>query len=341
MRLRRKLLFALLPIVALLLLTEIAIRCAYYQKKSGYRLALFHATDRIARKVNEVRLSFVLGRDRLERPADAQKRQADFFNSPAMKLVRDDYFTKYEQAFGDLARLCKEADSLLVVMYLPSWKSSREVARSFYKGLTTKYQIPYLDLTDTFSSYPETAICLLPRNPHISRFGNQVIAKALLDFLKPYLGHRSSVRHDKRPTALGDLRRNHQSIWNIDPAMPYVVATNSQGLRHSSDLVFPKPKDKTRILCMGDSFTFGPYLNDLDCYPQIMEQMDGGVEAINAGIAGYMICDEYSYFEERGRFVEPDMVVLQVLDNDLYGFFPYWQKQFCRGGKYCIYPRRR
>jgi hypothetical protein len=167
------------------------------------------------------------------------------------------------------------------------------------------------------------------------------MADALISFLEPYLGHRSEVIYHTRPELLGDLKQNYNSIWTIDPEMPYRVITNSQGLRKKADVIFPKSNEKTRILFIGDSFTFGPYLDNHDGYPQLVEQKTENIEAINAGIAGYTVCDEYSYFADRGKYIEPDIVVLQVVDNDLYGFFPHKQEAFCRGGKFCIEKRGR
>jgi len=127
-------------------------------------------------------------------------------------------------------------------------------------------------------------------------------------------------------------------LREIVPSMPYRVITNSQGLRRTSDIVFPKPDNKCRILFIGDSFTQGAYLPNHDSFPQLLEEAVTSIEAINSGIGGYTICDEYSYYKEKGKYIEPDIVVLQVLDNDLYGFYPFKQKMFCRGGEFCIYP---
>jgi len=41
-------------------------------------------------------------------------------------------------------------------------------------------------------------------------------------------------------------------------------------------------------------------------------------EVINAGVAGYTITDEVSLFVERAKYVEPDITILQVLDNNLH-----------------------
>lgn len=333
----KKILFSILPILILLVLVEIGWRCLYYQQKSGYRLALLHIYDRIVQKTTSLRLRFALDRLTLEAPSDRVQHYADFFNSPSMESERRKYFDEYETIFADLTRKCQDADAVLLVLYIPSDPVSRETTRKFFRELTAKHQVPFLDVTDALSKFTSTSVYLLPRNAHLSRFGNQIVANEALNALKPYLGHRSKVSYDKRPKLLGDLRSNHDAMWTIDPEMPYRVVTNRQGLRRRNDLSFPKPQGLTRILCVGDSFTFGPYLNDLDCYPQLLEQEGKGrMEAINAGIAGYTICDEFSHFDERGKYTEPDIVLLEVLDNDLYGLYPYVQKRFCRGGKYCV-----
>jgi len=129
------------------------------------------------------------------------------------------------------------------------------------------------------------------------------------------------------------LPNRNYIFWKEAP-MPCHVITNSQGLRRKQDLTFPK-QDRARILCVGDSYTFGHAMHDPHCFPQILERLLKDPVVVNAGIAGYTICDETSYFEERGRFVEPDIVVLQVFPNDLDGLSPELQETFCRGGKYC------
>jgi lysophospholipase L1-like esterase len=90
------------------------------------------------------------------------------------------------------------------------------------------------------------------------------------------------------------------------------------------------PKTRTRVLCLGDSFTFGPYLPNHDTYPELLGAMDTSLEVINAGICGYTITDEVSLFVESAQYVAPDITVLQVLDNDIYGLFYFKKNEFDR-----------
>lgn len=121
----------------------------------------------------------------------------------------------------------------------------------------------------------------------------------------------------------GDLGKNEASIWTINPSMPYAVISNFQGLRKDRDIEIPKPAGIYRILVIGDSFTFGPYLSNYDTYPESLERTLNNdfnsakkFEVLNAGIASYDIRDEYEYFVDKGHKLESDLVILQVLAND-------------------------
>jgi lysophospholipase L1-like esterase len=113
--------------------------------------------------------------------------------------------------------------------------------------------------------------------------------------------------------------------------MPYQVITNIQGLRMEYDLTFPKQKQ--RILILGDSFTFGPYLSNHHCYPNLLDKKYSDKEIINAGKAGYTVTDEVSLFMERAKYVEPDITVLQVLENDIEELFYFLKNQYNRKGR--------
>jgi lysophospholipase L1-like esterase len=106
------------------------------------------------------------------------------------------------------------------------------------------------------------------------------------------------------------------------------VVVNSLELRMDQDLAFPKKKP--RILCLGDSFTFGPYLANHDTYPGLLQQKYPDKEVINAGICGYTITDEVSLLKQRAKYCEPDIIIFQALDNDLMDFFYFKRQVFAR-----------
>ncbi|MBU1863210.1 MAG: SGNH/GDSL hydrolase family protein [Candidatus Omnitrophica bacterium] len=285
--------------------------------------------------IDKIKIKKAVDEYKAERPSDPNH-YAHFYNDTQYEEEREKYCAKYETVFHEFVTACKEINTLLFVLYIPSQESSRKVSRAFFERLVRKYTIPYLDVTEPLSIYEPETVYLLPEDTHLSRFSNQVLARLLKDFITPYINHRSGVQYTSRPALLGDLKPNDNSIWTIKEELPYRVITNRQGLRRKEEVSFPRSSELTRVLCIGDSVTFCPYLSNHDCYPQLLEKSIDGVEVINAGNAGYTICDEFSYLMERGKYVEPDIIILQVLDNDLYGFSPHKQKEFCRGGKFCM-----
>ena len=125
---------------------------------------------------------------------------------------------------------------------------------------------------------------------------------------------------------LGGLEPNLDQVWISARNHPYRVVSSSQGLRRPDSVALPKPSKTLRIYCLGDSFTFSPYLAGNESYPSLLglALQRGGrwqrVEVLNAGVPGYFMRQEADLFITRGWKSQPDLVVLQVLDNDITGY---------------------
>jgi lysophospholipase L1-like esterase len=118
----------------------------------------------------------------------------------------------------------------------------------------------------------------------------------------------------------GDLVPDQDGHWVIWYHRPYHVQTNSVGLRNTEE---PSPS-AYRILALGDSQTFGPYLANDDTWPAWTENAlrlhyrdADKVQVFNGAIAGYTIADELAYLREKGVAFKPDLVLLAVFENDL------------------------
>jgi len=237
---------------------------------------------------------------------------------------------KYENGFRVLLEEIRKINSKLILMYSPSFRyikraKRREITRSFYKKLAKKYDIPFVDLTEDFLIYPPSLTTLLPQDGHLSRFGSKLIAKKLSKFLDKNKDYRANFKFISREKVFGDLERGLNTVRIVIPALPYRVTTNSQGLRMGYDISFPKKKQ--RILILGDSYTFGMFLNNQDSYPAILDTKYPDREVINGGVIGYTVTDEASMFIERSKYLEPDITVLQALDNDITELFAFKQNQ--------------
>ncbi len=97
------------------------------------------------------------------------------------------------------------------------------------------------------------------------------------------------------------------------------VETNSFGFR-DTEWAVPKSKGKIRIMCIGDSFTFGNAVRIEDTYPKILEKrlraVNPNVEVISTAAAGWTTYHELHFLKNEGLNYEPDIVILGFFLND-------------------------
>jgi lysophospholipase L1-like esterase len=102
------------------------------------------------------------------------------------------------------------------------------------------------------------------------------------------------------------------------------VSVNSLGLR-DDEIPLKKPDGETRILCLGDSFTFALGVGFEELYVQKLETIlnrrhpDRRFQVINAGVAGYNTRQELIYLLTQGLQLEPDLITIGFYFNDLIG----------------------
>lgn len=128
------------------------------------------------------------------------------------------------------------------------------------------------------------------------------------------------ARYSYSPGGFGDLVPGQDGHWNTWFHRPYHVQTNSVGLRNVEE----PSANAFRIVAVGDSQTFGPFVANDDTWPAWAEnylrrrqQSVGPTQVFNAGIVGYTIVDELAYLKDKGVAFKPQLVVLGVFENDL------------------------
>lgn len=99
----------------------------------------------------------------------------------------------------------------------------------------------------------------------------------------------------------------------------YVVKTNNLGLRDRNISI--NKRGKFRILCFGDSWTFGYGVNVEDSWPKKLEQylFNKGIEnieVINCGRPGQFTDTYRNYIEKIVPLLNPDLVLIGVLQLD-------------------------
>jgi lysophospholipase L1-like esterase len=167
---------------------------------------------------------------------------------------------------------------------------------------------------------------LLLLSPWLVLVGLEVLLRLLVfpgGIPEPPVGNLDTPRYDQNfGPGRGDLAPGQNAVWTVWPHRPYHVQTNSDGLRNAHEV----DEKALRILAVGDSFTFGPYVPNEDTWPGWLENLlrqhpaSTRVQVLNAGHSGYTIQDEYFYLAERGVRVAPHLVILAFYPNDLTDF---------------------
>lgn len=102
-----------------------------------------------------------------------------------------------------------------------------------------------------------------------------------------------------------------------------IYSINSDGLNQHENIDAQKPEGVFRVAAIGDSFTFGEYVNTEDNFPSklqgLLEQncKSGKFEMVNLAVGGYDIRYAVERYRIRGVKYEPDLMVWLVIDDDL------------------------
>lgn len=126
---------------------------------------------------------------------------------------------------------------------------------------------------------------------------------------KPTLFTRGHV-HDK---TLGWVPRPNLSRYRGIGTTP--VSTNSQGMRGRRE-VSPRSAG-LRIVCIGDSFTFGNDVRDDEVWTAQLEEELPGSEVLNLGVSGYGLDQAALRLEGTGLALEPSVVIWMIFRGDL------------------------
>ena len=114
------------------------------------------------------------------------------------------------------------------------------------------------------------------------------------------------------------------------------LSSNSKGVRGRREHALEKAPGVTRILVLGDSFTFGEDVGDDETYSHHLGQLLPGTEVINLGVHGYGHDQMLIYLREEGVRYRPDVVILGFLTGDMernvLSFRDYAKPRFVREG---------
>jgi lysophospholipase L1-like esterase len=134
----------------------------------------------------------------------------------------------------------------------------------------------------------------------------------------------------QRSEAEGALLEDHPTLgwvpragatWSIDPVPGEhdggVWRINRLGFRADHDPTPEPAPGITRVVALGDSFTFGTGPRE-DGWPAQLEAALPGHEVLNLGVPEYDVGQMLALWEERGRALHPHVVVVAVIASDLH-----------------------
>src|SRR3989338_6859634 len=108
-------------------------------------------------------------------------------------------------------------------------------------------------------------------------------------------------------TSFGYFKPDQDKVILFPGLEPYHVRINSLGLRSvgtAGELSLEEIQNKYRILAMGDSLTFGLFVDDEDSYPyrlqNILSEEGKNAVVLNAGVGSATITDYIYYLKVKG-----------------------------------------
>ena len=96
-----------------------------------------------------------------------------------------------------------------------------------------------------------------------------------------------------------------------------LLNTNNRGLRGERYYDYQKPKDKLRILILGDSFTFGDEVSDNETWPAVLEKI-ANKKVVNGGVFGYGIDQSFLRMKVLVAKYNPDIVIFSFIPAGYY-----------------------
>ena len=131
--------------------------------------------------------------------------------------------------------------------------------------------------------------------------------------------YEMSGEYTRDKLADDDLIFKHKPSWEKRYG-DVLVTYNERGLRDRP--ILPKAEGEYRILALGDSVTFGSGVPQHEIFTSRLEQVLPGrlrrpVRVINSGVGGYNTVQEVTYFKRDGMTLQPDLVLLTYVGNDI------------------------
>jgi|JI7StandDraft_1071085.scaffolds.fasta_scaffold08574_5 hypothetical protein len=230
--------------------------------------------------------------------------------------------SRYKDNFLKFVSEVKSTNAKMVFCWLTTEVGNAETiiqreGKKFIIQLCKENNVEFLDCSNLFIGHKPEELTYYPVDGHLNKEGARVVAEAMAKQIDKF----SSAKSDKtytdaeRPSTFGDFEPNLNEVRDGGKNLPYRLKINSQGLRMDYDLKFPKKKQ--RVLLIGDSGFFFPFLDNEKTGTGILQARYADKEIINAANYGFSIDDYLTIWTEKVKYTEPDIILLQSTGDDI------------------------
>jgi lysophospholipase L1-like esterase len=94
------------------------------------------------------------------------------------------------------------------------------------------------------------------------------------------------------------------------------LRTNGRGFRNAKDFPPKRDSDTRRIVCSGDSVTFGEYVGNDQTFCSVLAELDPKLESINMGQLGYGVDQAYLWYRRDADDLEVDVHFFAFITHD-------------------------
>ena len=191
----------------------------------------------------------------------------------------------------------------------------------FIKSTCSQLGIECVDLSPALATQDLKVITQTPKDGHWSKKGAIFLASQLSPIIKKHSDAKGRITYKdaERPETFGDLPPNDDEVLDGGKNLPYHLTANGQGCRMSHNVKFPKTKQ--HILFLGGSQIYSPFLDNEFISTSLLEKEFPNAEMINTGMIASSLDDYVSLFEEKAKYCEPDLVIVQTNGGDVTDFF--------------------
>jgi hypothetical protein len=130
----------------------------------------------------------------------------------------------------------------------------------------------------------------------------------------PYMREESHSRYD------ADLGWSHRPGLRIEGMYGEGTAftTNSQGFRAREEFAKAVPKDRYRVIALGDSFTMGYGVDDDASYAARMHAFCPTLQTVNMGQGGYGVDQDYLWYKRDGAKLDAQLLLFAFVAEDFF-----------------------